>query len=217
MPEPTIKNFVAALQAGVEQWEIAGRILVTLRNEDATVFRKITEAHSFITLDTLEVFYHIGQRTLYPLTVLLPKHVFRSLREMSYEQQVKLCATPINVVTRMVGDKPVIIRKPIAQLSQDDCRKTLWRKGNFSVDHQVKQLTNPKPITLQSFTPKPKSGAVQIPVRTPKSVGFFAVSRGPAGTWRFEKTNARPMSSQRVLLECGQAVIELTEYQRDQE
>jgi hypothetical protein len=211
-PKPTIEAFVSALNAGVQQWETAGRILVSLRNNDDDAFKRINKAHPFITIETLEIFYHIGQRTIYPLIVLLPRHAFKALREMKYEQQVELCQKPIEIVSRMSFDKPVVLRKPIAQMSADECKKALWRKGNRSVEHQAKILQTPV-VDIDGMLPKLKLPSA---ARVPVVVGRYAVLRAAAGAgFAFEKTMANPYNVQRILLEGGQAVIELTEWPKE--
>ena len=206
--KPTVAAFVEAVQAGVQSWETAGRILVALRLEDEDAFKRINKLHPFITMETIEVFYHIGLKAIYPLIVLMPRHVFKALREMKYEAQVECCTKPIDIVSRISGGGPVVLRKPIAQLSADECKKALWRKGNRSVEHQVKALESPV-INIDGMLPKP----VINPQRVPVVVGRYAVRRAAAGAgFAFEKTDARPYNVQRILLQTGQAVIELTEY-----
>ena len=204
---PTIENFVAALNAGIEQWESAGRILVALRQSDGDAFKSINKAYPFITIDTLEVFYHIGTRTIYPLIVLLPRHVFKSLREMKYETQVEICSNPVQVVTRIDREqKPVVMLKPVAQMSAEECKNALWRKGNFSVKHQAEQLQLPPDIN--KMLPKP---VVDVK-RVANVVGRYSVRRAPGGGFCFEKTGANTFMTQRVMLHDGQALIELAEY-----
>lgn len=211
IPAPTVDAFIAAVRRGVESWEEAGGILVQLAREDKNIFRKIAHDYPFITIDTLEVFHHIGTKSLYPMTVLLPRHVFPRVREMSYETQKKVCSEPVSVVTRMSGDKPVVIEKGIAKLTADEARKALCRRGNRSVEKQVKALTDgPDWATFTANTPKPVPATAQ---RLPKSVGLYSVRRGIGGKdFVFEKTTARPYTLQKIILQHGQAVIELTEY-----
>lgn len=211
---PSIERFVACINAGVNSWEAAGKILVALRNEDDQIFGRIQKEHPFITLDTLEVFFHIGTRSLYPLAVLLPHSSFKAVREMSYDKQVQICSEPVQIVTRMVGDKPVVVRKPITRMSADECKRSLWRKGNYSVEHQVKQLTTPSIKTIQELLPRKKL-PVNI-VRVPQVVGRYVVRRAIGGKFCFEETKATPITTQRILLQEGQAVIELTQYAKEQ-
>lgn len=212
--KPTIAMFITAFQAGVNAWEAAGRILVALRSEDDDAFDRIEKEHPFITRDMLEVFWNFGMKTMYPMTALLPRSVQGHVRKMTYDAQVKICAEPLQVVTRMVGDKPVIVRKPVSKLTAEEAGRALWRKGNHTVEHQIKQLSSPPVKTISEFLPQNK---VVIPERRPREVGRFAVSRGTAGSWRFEKTTANPFTTQNVRLEHGQCVIVLQEYGSDQE
>lgn len=212
--KPTIENFVICLQAGVNAWEAAGRILVALRREEPDIFKRIVLAHSWITLDSLEVFHSIGLRTFYPMVALLPRNVYNRVRAMPYEIQKKVCVEPIEIVTRMVGDKPVVIRKPVTQLTHAEASRALWRKGNYTVAHQVKQLESPKFKSIQEMLPK---NTHPVTSRSPKEVARFAVSRGGGGTWKFLPTMASSWNSQNVRLESGQAVIVLQEFVKDQE
>jgi hypothetical protein len=111
------------------------------------------------------------------LIVLLPRHAFKALREMKYDQQVKLCSEPVEIVSRISYDKPVVLRKPIAKMSADECKKALWRKGNRSVEHQVKVLQT-SAIDIDGMFPKP---VLPEAVRTPKVVGRYAVLRAVGG------------------------------------
>lgn len=210
---PTIEMFVAALNAGVNAWEAAGKILVSLRREDEDVFERIQKQHPFITADMLDVFYNFGLRTLYPMVALLPQACRSVVRTMPYEVQQRICAEPVEIVTRIVGDKPVVIRKPVTRLTAGECKRALWRKGNYTVAHQVKQLLNPPVKPIQELLPK----KVVVEERKPREVARFAVSRGTAGMWRFEKTTANPWNTQNVRLELGQCVIVLQEFVKEQE
>ena len=202
----TVARFIAALTSGAKSWQEAGDILVALRNEDEKVFDKILVAHSFLTQEMLEVFYHIGTRSLHPMALLLPKHVFNAVKGMNYDAQAEFQTAPVQVVTRMVGDKPVVVRKPINKLTPQEAKWALCRKGNVSVDKQVKKMA------ALAVPAAPKAAPVKVEPRKPVEVARFAVRRGPGGTWAFEKTNANPWTTQNIVLHEGQAVICLTEY-----
>lgn len=210
---PRIEDFIKYVHAGVSAWEQAGQILVRLLREDPQVFRKITEAYDFITRDTLEVFHSIGIRTLYPLTMLLPRRVSYAVRAMRYDAQKRVCTEPIQVVSRLVGDKPVVERKSVSKLTDREVKQALWPKGNRSVEWQVRLLSAPKDpakAMAQKLFAAPAATA-----RTPKHVQNYAVRRttGGGNNFVFEKTMAHNSMVQRVLLTEGQALIELTEYQ----
>lgn len=205
--KPTVEHFVAALNAGSDSWVKAGEILVALRNEQPTIFNKICHDYPFVTQDILDVFYQIGIHTLNPMALLLPRHAFNAVRQMRYDAQSRVLSEPIEIVTRIVGDKPVVIRKGVAKLTPDECRRALYRRGVIPVSKQVDRMkTPPAPAFKAKATPPP------LVVRTPKEVARFAVSRGVAGTWRFERTMARSVFEQSVTLEHGQSIIVLTEY-----
>lgn len=193
----------------MNSWETAGRIIVQLAREDKNIYQKINHDYPFISTDTLEVFHHIGTKSLYPLAVLLPRHVFSAVRNMSYQHQIEVCNNPVQVVTRMSAEKPVVIRKGVAKLTTDEVKKALGRKGNLSVEVQVRRMTAPPPIA--DMLPKPEKPASLN--RVPKSLGLYSVRRAVGGGFAFEKTTARPYTLQKVILHTGQAVIELCEYQ----
>jgi len=201
--KPTITRFIDAIKLGVESWEEAGRILVSLRGEDENVFGKIIHEYPFVNSDTLEIFYLFGVKSLHPLTALLPRHVFGAVRQMPYEKQVKLLNEPVEVVTRMAGDKPVVVRKAITKLTAAECKTALWRKGNRSVEKQIQQLSEPVPM------PEPIKVA---PSRVAKEVARFSVRRGVGGSFVFEKTTAAHVGEQRIILNEGQALVVLAEY-----
>jgi len=210
--KPTANEFVAALNAGSDNWQKAGEILVALRREDDNAFHKIVHDYPFVTYDILDVFFQIGIKTLYPLALLLPRHVFSAVRQMRYDAQVKVMSESVEVVTRQVGDKPVVIRKGIAKLSPDEVKRVLGKEGARPVAKQVALLNTltPTPVARKAETPS-------VAIRTPKEVARFAVSRGVGGTWRFERTQARSGAEQRVLLQTGQAIVVLTEYEQEKD
>lgn len=208
--KPTIEAFISAFQAGVNAWESAGIILVALRQEDEHVFQRIQNQHPFITNDMLEVFWNFGKKLLYPMVALLPRHVQSHVREMQYEAQVKVCADPVEVVTRLVGDKPVVIRKPISRLTADECKRALWRKGALSVDTQLKRMQTPfKPVVYAS---NPKPELPKTVTRAPKEIGRYVIRRAVGGGFCLEKTTAHSAMEQRVMLHDGQALLVLTQY-----
>lgn len=212
--KPTIAQFIEAISAGIKQWEKAGQILVALRRDDPDVFKRIQQEHSFITNDTLEVFHNIGTGSLYPMAVLLPRHQFRAICEMSYDKQVKICHEPVQIVTRMVGDKPVVIRKPVTKMSEAECKQALWRKGNLSVETQVRRLTETPIKTIQELLPK--NTAPTPAIRVPKEVKRYAIRLAVGGVgFCFEQTTACGSHEQRILLHEGQALIVLTEWPKD--
>jgi hypothetical protein len=208
---PSIDLFVTGIHAGINSWEAAGKILVKLLHEDANAFKRIIKAHPWLTIDLLEVFHSIGLRTFYPMVVLLPRPAYNRVRLMPYDVQQRICVEPVEVVTRLVmNDKPVIERKPVAQLTACEAERALDNHGQRPVKKQIQSLKEPvvvaKPISVEN-----------VNERKPREVGRFAVSRGTAGSWRFEKTTASPFTTQNVRLEHGQCVIVLQEYGKDQE
>lgn len=206
-----VSEFVRLVHAGIEAWEQAGQILVQLRNEDPSVFQRITSEYEFITMDALEIFYAIGMRTLYPLVMLLPKHICNTVRTMRYDAQKKVCTEPIQIVSRMVGDKPVIERKSVAKLSERECKRALFPKGNRSIEWQIRDIQRPEAPLMDLRDRVFK--APPIAARVPKTVATYSVRRAIGGKdFVFEKTMANTASNQRILLSEGQAVIELTEY-----
>ena len=186
-------------------------MLVSLRNEDEKIFEKLILAHSYLTQDMLEIFYHIGTRSLHPLSVLLPKHVFTAVKGMSYEAQGRFCSEPVQVVTRLVkGGDPVVVRKRISQLTKDEAKWALNRKGNVPVQTQVNKIRSLEllgpAVPAKPFVEPTKRVELQ---RTPKVIGNYIIRHTPHG-YAFEKTPANPYTTQRVLLSNGSAVISLT-------
>lgn len=208
---PSVERFIAALNKGADYWREAGEILVQLRTEDEHAFERIVAAHSFVTHDMLEVFYHIGTKALHPLTPLLPKHVFAEIRRlgMSYDAQEALATRSITVVTHMDQGVAVTKSKPIGKLTQKEARYVLSRKGVATVEKQVAKLKALE--TAELAPPKPKVEPTPVARREPKIIGNWVVRRTPGG-YCFEKTQATPYTTQRVTLLEGNAVIQLVEY-----
>ena len=208
---PTIQNFIQALNEGVSAWERAGQIIVSLLKNDPKVFDKIIAEDFSITRDTLEIFYHIGTRTIYPKIVLLPNHIFSHVRHMTYETQKKLLTEPIQIVTRMVGYKPVIIRKGIAKLSCSEARISLCHSGNRTIDWQIKTITA-IPKYPKNLIPKLPSKTPQELQRVPEEKGRYVLRRNAVGAFILERTMAVPYNIQRVILSDGQATISICAY-----
>lgn len=210
----TIESFVSCVKSGVESWEKAGQIIVALRKSDPLIFERINRSYPFITIDSLEMFYGIGTKSVYPMTLLMPRHVFSVVRGLGYDTQKSLMEEPIQIVTRIAAGKPVIERKSIAKCSKDDIRKAICSRGNIPVEKQVKALTRQQETSVSvALAPKPKVVASPKDIqRVPVSRGLFAIYRNNAGNFCFEKTTARPYNLQRVMLEDGRAVIELAQY-----
>jgi len=206
---PKIEDFIAAVHAGVAAWETAGAMLVKMLEANKRVFTDIVTLYPFITIDTLEVFHSIGLRALYPLTMFLPRTVLPMVRRMRYDAQKQVTENPVQLVSRMIGGAPVIVRKPVAKLSADEARRCLWPKGNLSVETQVRKMNDKITKALTRAAPKLTEKEAQ---RLPVSKGKFVVRRGTGGQFIFEKTMATPYNTQRVMLESGQAVIELCEW-----
>jgi hypothetical protein len=208
---PRVEEFIRHVTAGVDSWEKAGQVLISLHHENRNVLREINEKYPFITIDSLEIFLHIGQRTLYPLVMLLPRQVLGVVRTMRYDAQKEITTHPVNVVTRCVGDKPVIIRKSVAKLTSEEVKRSLFSRGNRSIEWQLRYLRNESGLN-QALAPESKRLTPKEVERVPKMVGRFAVRRGIAGSFIFEKTTASKSTNQRIILDGGQAVIELCEY-----
>jgi hypothetical protein len=103
-----------------------------------------------------------------------------------------------------------VISKPAAKLTRLEVSVALSRKGNIPEATQVKKLAH-NPIPSAAWRAMDARPAERVPL--PVKGGRFVVRRKAGGGFCFEPTMASPLSIQRVRLEEGQAVIELTAYQ----
>ncbi len=211
-PAPTVDQFVDLVGKGGECWILAGELLVKLKGENPNVFREIADAHPFLTVDALEIFYHIGTRSLHPLSLLLPRDIFAKVRTMRFEAQQAVLSAPVEVVSRMSGDMPVIIRKPVSKLTNEEARRALYSRGNIPVKEQIKAIRlEVKAPAIVNTNPTPHMTAKRRLI----SKGKFAISKNPAGSFMFQKTAATPYDLQRVMITGAETVIELCIYEGD--
>lgn len=213
----TIQDFVTAVQEGCESWESAGKILVALHREDPDIFKRINKEFPFLNTDALELFYQIGIGSLYPMTLLLPRHVMSAARYLPYEKQKLLCSEPVQIVTRIVGGKPTVIRKPAATMSREDVKLAIGHRSIFTVERQVARMNHATRINHATF---PAALPTPLPAemkRVPKVLAKVVIQRGVGGRFIMEPTTATPYNVQRLLLEGGKAVVELTAYDNGEE
>lgn len=90
-----LNSFYDALQRGKDALEDAGRILVSLIDEDVSVKERIMAEHPEITEDVIETFERIGRKQLYYKLCLLEAPGIRALKRCPYSEQVQYSTDPI--------------------------------------------------------------------------------------------------------------------------
>lgn len=157
-PDTRLSDFHTALLRGQEALQEAGRILVSLLDEDISWKRRIREAHPEITEDMLETFERIGRKQLYYKLCLLEGPGVRALRRCPYSEQVKYAAEPVEMLLASAEDASDHLKVSIESLNLDQAKqvfasgriRTLAEQRSFLDQQQRKPqvLAKPKGYTL---------------------------------------------------------------------
>ena len=112
-------RFAALVNAGVNSWTLAGKMLVEMVDQDPTAFKKIITLYPAISHEMLAIFERIGRNQVYPYLLLDTSPGCRKLLEMPYESQVEIFKNGVDVVVDLKRGtrEPVIERKRIQQIS----------------------------------------------------------------------------------------------------
>lgn len=118
-----LNEFYEALQRGKEALEDAGRILVALIDEDASVKERIMDDHPEITEDVLETFERIGRKQLYYRLCLLEAPGIRALKRCPYSEQVKYATEPLPMLLMNGKDSTDHLTVAVHALNPDQVRQ----------------------------------------------------------------------------------------------
>lgn len=145
-----LSAFYDALQRGKEALEEAGKILVALIDEDASVKERIMEEHMEITEDVLETFERIGRRQLYYRLCLLEAPGIRALKRCPYSEQVKYADEPIPMLLLNGKDSSDHLNVSVHALNPEQARQVFGAHRIRTLAEQRAWLENqrskPRPI-----------------------------------------------------------------------
>lgn len=98
-----IAEFVSLVRTGIEAWVAAGKLLVTLQQEDNQIFDKIVESEPSITHDTLSTFVRVGKGYIYAPLLVHKGPGPNRLLTLPYEEQVKYATEPVGLLVNNTG------------------------------------------------------------------------------------------------------------------
>lgn len=137
--DPRIARFCDLVQAGMDSWVEAGKLLIEIKRDNPNAFREITRAHAGISLETLHCFERLGNRELYPPLLLDGSMGARRLMKLPYEQQVRLFNTEISVATIRRGDV-VTESKKLQELTAKEAEVAFSESGVRPLSEQQRMV-----------------------------------------------------------------------------
>jgi hypothetical protein len=138
------EKFAGLVNAGVNSWTEAGKLLVGMLALDPDAFKKITTLYPAISLEMLGIFERIGRKLVYPYLLLDNSPGCQRLLELPYENQVEIYKSGVDVVTGLKPKtmEPMVERKRVQQLTSYDANLVFSDGELRSVDRQasIKQM-----------------------------------------------------------------------------
>jgi hypothetical protein len=120
---PQLEAFYEALKTGQEALEEAGRVLVSLIDDDPAVKARIMDEHPEITEDVLETFERIGRRQLYYRLCLIESPGVRCLKRCAFSDQVTYSSEPIPMLLLNGKDSTDHIVVSVQGMNADQARQ----------------------------------------------------------------------------------------------
>lgn len=96
-PAAAIKELHALIVQGVEAWTRAGKILVTLVDQDPDIYNEIIAKHPGLTKSTLAQLEAVGRNTLEPRLLLNGCIGYQRLRKCPLSDQRRALSTGIKI------------------------------------------------------------------------------------------------------------------------
>jgi hypothetical protein len=150
-----LNDFYEAIQRGKEALEDAGRILVAMIDEDASVKERIMDDHPEITEDVLETFERIGRKQLYYRLCLLEAPGIRALKRCPYSEQVRFETEPLPMLLINGKDLTDHLLVAVHSMQPDQVRQVFGAHRIRSLAEQRAWLENQKckPRQLENSNP----------------------------------------------------------------
>ena len=132
-------KFAALVNAGVNSWTQAGKLLVEMVDQDPDAFKKIITLYPAISHELLAIFERIGRNQVYPYLLMDNSPGCRKLLELPYESQVEIYKHGVDIVTglKTKTGEPIVERKRVQQISSFDASMVFADGELRSVDRQV--------------------------------------------------------------------------------
>lgn len=126
--QDTLKQFYAHIMSGVEEWTKAGRLIVTLLDDQGMSYDEILNECEGLSCNILQRFEQIGRKQVYPQLLINTSAGCRKLASMPYSQQVKYANEPIPVVIKNeTGTDQILVKS--SDLSTYQVRQVFSKDG----------------------------------------------------------------------------------------
>jgi hypothetical protein len=158
-----ITRFVQLVQAGIQSWEKAGKILVQELEKDPNFKQAVKDASPEISSDLLDTFERIGRKQIYAPLLADSSPASRALLELPYEMQERYFNEPIPVLVGLSKGKQTVQNKKLGDLSRAEVRQVFSKGCIRTPEEQTWTFPEPK---------KPVKAATQI-LEKPVQVGYF--------------------------------------------
>lgn len=155
--KPTVEQFTAAIQRGIEAFEEAGQVLVALIEINPKVKDEILENCPDVTEEMLDTFERIGRRQLFYRLAIHEGPGVKALRRCSYSDQVKYFNEPIPLLITD-GKNTETLNVGVHALTPEQARQAVGA-------HRIRSLGEQR-----AWIESQKSKAAPIPVTSPYSV-----------------------------------------------
>lgn len=217
-----VREFVHLVNTGIESWVKAGELLVKMVEADAGVRSRILKACPSISMQTLMAFERMGRRQVYPYLLLETCVASKKLLELPVELQEKYIKEPVEVLCDW-RNGPVVRRINLRSLTRAEAERVFCQTGVRPIEEQRKMLFPVEvvldkskklpPVPVLDLNDLSNDEPKQMPKTFGKVIGRFAVRIGVGGCVVFEPTKALPLTTRRIELSGGVAVIEIIQPQ----
>lgn len=207
-----LENFITLIREGITCWVDAGVLLIEMCRINEYAYDEIINREPMLTVDMLKTIERIGRKEIYPHVILDRSMAAKHLLRYKYDDQVKLCTEPVYVVD---ANKPnQVSKKMVRELSRHETEYVMGVTAVRTVEQQKEFLR----INGNTYKVKRKTGPVidtpQNKPTTPpppalKLIGRWMIRKGIGNNVGFERTNAIPNDSVKVILEDGIKAIEV--------
>lgn len=136
--KPTIEQFVALVNKGIEAWKEAGRLLVVMMRADPGICDRIIKSHPSITPEMLLAFEQIGNGNLDPRLLLIPNEAARLAMSLPPELQQQVLERGVEVlVSRQRGKRDVVRTIPLSKMTAQQARMAISERWIIPAEAQV--------------------------------------------------------------------------------
>jgi len=149
LPEPTIKQFAEALQAGRDSIKIACNILCGLVDANPNAYRDIQKEHPEISSNLLANLERVGRGAMHEALLFDSSPAAKRIAMLPASQQKALYEGTVKVVS-VANGKTYVDDKKVTQLSKQEVAVVFTPDNQVrKIDEQIKAIAkNPTPVTL---------------------------------------------------------------------